>query len=285
MQELNETLARRVLDTVDAGLVKGLGQPKLGGMCVEAAVCYAMGLPHSDQPSCVGSAVRRYKIRINDAQWSSDAARTSGLRKLAIAQLGSDSIDQALFVRIVVEQTIRQIVPRALRIAKKRNSAHADKLEAAAVRCEQEGSKEAAQHARSTAAADAYAYAADAAAAAADAYAYAADAAAAAAAAASAAAADAAAAYADADDADAAAAYADADAADADAAAAAAAAAAADAADAYAADAYADAAADAAAAAAADADEFLNLACSIALAALIELKSPGCAFLYLTETE
>ena len=68
-------------------------------------------------------------------------------------------------------------------------------------------------------------------------------------------------------------------------AAAAAAAAAADAADAYAADAYADAAADAAAAAAADADEFLNLACSIALAALIELKSPGCAFLYLTETE
>ena len=222
MKELNEDLARKVLDVVDAGLVKGLGAPKPGSMCVEAAVCYAMGLPHSDKPTCVGAAVRRFKIRINDARWSSNAARTTGLRKLAIAQLGSDSIDQEKFVRIVVEQTIRQIVPRALRIAKKRNPAHADRLETAAVQCERDGDRKAAQNASS--AADAAADAADA-----DAAAYAAAAAA--------------------------------DAADAAAAAAAAAA-------------YADAA---------DADEVLNLACGIALNALIELQSPGCAYLYLCD--
>ena len=243
MKELNEDLARNVLATVDAGLVKGLGAPEPGSMCVEAAVCYAMGLPHSDKPTCVGSEVRRFKIKINDARWSSDKARTAGLRRLAVAQLGSDSIDQQKFVRIVVEQTIRQIVPRALRLAKKRNPAHEEKLEAAAIRCEQDGDRRAALSARNAAAADA-AYAADAADAAYAAYA----------------------AYAAAD----AAAYA-----------------------AYAAYAAADAAADAAYAAAAaaadaayaaaDADEVLNLACGIALDALIELQSPGCAYLYLCD--
>ena len=194
--ELNEGLARKVLETVDAGLVSGLGEPKPGSMCVEAAVCFAYGLPHSDQPPCVGSAVRRFKIRINDAKWSSNEARTNGLRKLAIAQLGSDSIDQEKFVRIVVEQTIRQIVPRALRIAKKRNPKYEQQLETAAVQCEKDGNREAALNAKKTADA-----------------------------------------------------------------------------------AYAYAAADAAAR-----DEILNLACEIGLKALIELGSPGCAYLFLTET-
>ena len=157
--ELNETLARKVLDTVDAGLVDGLGKPTPGAMCVEAAVCYAMGLPHSDRPTCVGDAVRIFKIRINDALWSSDAARTEGLRRLAVAQLGSDSIDQQEFVRIVTEQTIRQIVPRALR-AKIGNPAHSEKLEAAARQCEKDGNREAALNAKSVARTYAYAYAA-----------------------------------------------------------------------------------------------------------------------------
>jgi hypothetical protein len=263
-------------------------------MCVEAAVCYAMGLPHSDKPTCVGTAVRAFKIRINDARWSSDKARTEGLRRLAVAQLGSDGIDQAKFVRIVVEQTLRQIVPRALRAAKLRNPAHSDKLEAAAAQCERDGDHKAALNAKSAAAAAydaaAAAYAADAAVTAAASYAAAA-AAYAAAAVAAAAAAYAAAAVADDDDAydddayddaydddavaDAGAAYAYA-AADADAAyaatyAAAAAAAAADAVVAY------------AAAAAAARDEVLELACNIALAALVELQSPGCAYLHLCD--
>lgn len=161
---LDESIARKVLTTVDAGLVRGKGVPTPGKMCVEAAVCFAYGLPHSDEPPCVGSAVRAFKIRLNDSSWSSNAARATGMRKLAIAQLGSDAIDQKAFAKLVAEGSIRRILPIALRAAASRNPKHAEALEAAAVRCELEGTGEAAKFAREVAlaalrAADADAYA------------------------------------------------------------------------------------------------------------------------------
>lgn len=213
-------IARKVLTTVNAGLVSGLGRPVPGQMCVEAAVCYAMDLPHSDRPTCVGDAVRRFKIKLNDARWSSNAARTDGLRKLAIAQLGSETIDQKAFARIVAEQTIRKIVPFTLRKLALRDMKRSNDLEAAALRCEQEGTGAAARNARAVADAVAYAVAAYAAAAAYAAYAAAA---------------------------------------------------------AYAAYAAVAAGADA------TADEVLRISCHIGLDALIELKSPGCEFLYLVD--
>ncbi len=54
--------ARRVLEVVDAGLVSGLGVASPGKMCVEAAICFALELPHGDQPDCVANCIRRYKI-------------------------------------------------------------------------------------------------------------------------------------------------------------------------------------------------------------------------------
>jgi len=69
--KITKATARRVLEVVDAGLVKGLGRPIPGYMCVEAAVCYAMGLPHSDEPACVSPALRSLKILVTVA----DAAR------------------------------------------------------------------------------------------------------------------------------------------------------------------------------------------------------------------
>jgi hypothetical protein len=236
--ELNESLAAKVLSVVDAGLVNGKGIPEPGKMCVEAAVCFAYGLPHSDNPPCVGRAVRAFKIRLNDSRWSSNDARTKGMRKLAIAQLGSDAIDQRQFARLVVAGSIKRILPIALRAAGKRNPVFAEELEAASVRCGAEGSAESAKAAREVARrVRDYAYAA--AAAAADAYA--------------------------------------------------AAAAAADAYAAAAAEAAAYAAAEAAAAAAADAyaaaarDHVLNTVADVGLQALIELKSPGCEYLYLCD--
>src|SRR5690606_36318053 len=110
--------------------------------CVEAAGCYAMGIPHSDAPVCVGDTVRAFMIRLNDSRWSSKAARAAGMRKLAVAQLGSERIDQQHFADIVAEQTIRRVVPIALRAAAKVNPGHAGLLEAVAVRCESEGTKE-----------------------------------------------------------------------------------------------------------------------------------------------
>ena len=80
---ITRDIAAKVLHIVDQGLSKGLGEQAPGQMCVEAAVCYALGLPHGDDPGCVSPALRRLKIGLNDANWSSPQARAKGLRRLA----------------------------------------------------------------------------------------------------------------------------------------------------------------------------------------------------------
>jgi hypothetical protein len=203
--ELSRELAAKVLEIVDQGLVKGVGVPEPGKLCVEAAVVYAMGLPHGDDPSCVAPGLRRLKIGLNDSDWSSNEARAKGLRRLAIAQLGSaGALDEKEFARRCADLAIRSCVPAALRAAAKIQKAekHRAALLNAADRCERDGGVE-------------NAYAAEAAA-----------------------------------------------------------------------HAYADAAAHAAAHAAyAERDRILTLAADIAERALIELNSPGCAYLYLCEAK
>ena len=184
---ITKEIAQKVRDTVDAGLSHGLGTRKPGQMCVEAAVCYALGLPHGDDPGCVSQSLRCIKIRLNDSSWSSNEARAKGLRRLAIAQLGSASVlDAQEFVQRVQDVTIRRAVPQGLRAAASINPKHAQALEAAAARCEREGTRASCENARvvarvtyaaAAAAADAAAYATDAAADAADAADAAADAA------------------------------------------------------------------------------------------------------------
>jgi hypothetical protein len=99
IQITRETITK-IHSLLDQGLVCGLGKPIPGRMCVEAAINYALGLPHGDDPGCVASSLRRLKIALNDAMWSSNAARAEGMRRLAIAQLGSkDVLDEALFAR------------------------------------------------------------------------------------------------------------------------------------------------------------------------------------------
>lgn len=133
---INREVARKVLETVDKGLIRGVGKPTPGSMCVEAAVCYALGLPHSDDPMCVGSAVRTFKIGLNDANWSCPAARAQGLRRVAIAQLGSDLIDQQKFVEELTLQITKQIVPIALRAVARLTPKYKASLEVAAAFCE-----------------------------------------------------------------------------------------------------------------------------------------------------
>jgi hypothetical protein len=157
---IDRALASRVLEVVDAGLISGKGVPEPGKMCVEAAVCFAMGLPHSDQPACVSPVLRKLKISLNDRAWSSNAARAVGLRRLAIAQLGSVSaLDEKAFLGHVVEMTIKKIVPRAMRSAARvqKSHAHKDALEAAAVKCETDADRASALEARDVARSAAYA--------------------------------------------------------------------------------------------------------------------------------
>lgn len=87
---VNANLAMRVLEVVDKGLVHGIGKKIPGQMCVEAAVAYAYGEDHNDHPECVDSELAGLKIELNDGgEWDDDKDRARGLRRLAIAQLGS----------------------------------------------------------------------------------------------------------------------------------------------------------------------------------------------------
>lgn len=101
--EITETIALKVRNTVRQGLSSGLGVAEPGKMCVEAAVCFALGLPHGDDPPCVARSVRSWKITHNDDPlWLSPMSRAKGLERLAIAQLGSaGAIDEAQFVKRV----------------------------------------------------------------------------------------------------------------------------------------------------------------------------------------
>jgi hypothetical protein len=158
--EITQQHAEKLVELIGHGLSPGVGNPRPGEMCVEAAVCFALGLPHGDDPGCVTPALRRLKIVLNDRAWSSNLARAEGLKRLALAQLGSKGVlDEQEFMRRVVEMTIRKAVPIALRAAAKMNQKHAEALKAAAVHCEVEGTREAAEDGEriARAAADAYA--------------------------------------------------------------------------------------------------------------------------------
>lgn len=147
--KIDRRLARKVLSIVDQGLCIGLGERKPGELCVEAAICLALDLPHSDDPKCVDLAVMTFKISLNDRRWSSNAARAKGMRRAALAQLGSKGIDTNRLVSILAEQTIRQIVPIALFAAAAGHVdiEHCEALRAAAKRCAAEGTRNSARDA------------------------------------------------------------------------------------------------------------------------------------------
>lgn len=115
--EITKEIVQRVVDVVDKGLVAGLGLPIPGGMCVEAAVCYALGLPHSDDPQCVAPSLRSLQVALNDAPWPSRAARAEGMRRLAVLQLGSlGHLDEIAFAREVALRTVQRILPPVLHL-------------------------------------------------------------------------------------------------------------------------------------------------------------------------
>src|SRR5271166_1721300 len=115
--EITKEIAAKVLATVDAGLTYGLGNNTPGEMCVEAAVCYALGLPHGDDPKCVASSLRILKINLNDSTyWGSIDNRAKGLRKLAILQLGTmGRLDETTFASKLVMLLINKYLPQVLK--------------------------------------------------------------------------------------------------------------------------------------------------------------------------
>lgn len=153
--QITRELATRVRNVVDVGLVKGLGTPEPGKMCVEAAVCYAMGLPHSDEPSCVSSAIRSVKITLNDSAWSSTQTRAKGMRRLAIAQLGSAGvINDVEFSKRLAVLCVKTVVTMALKKASEvQVGKHKEELERLSIICSQVATTETASWAANVASA------------------------------------------------------------------------------------------------------------------------------------
>jgi hypothetical protein len=152
--QITQEIAAKVLTIVDKGLSSGLGVRRPGEFCVEAAVCYALDLPHGDDPGCVAPALRSLKIALNDRNWSSRAARAKGLRRLAVAQLGSKGhLDEAEFRTRIVDLAFRKSVPAALRSAAAicKDEKHKAALCEAANRCERDGTQQAVIDARAVA--------------------------------------------------------------------------------------------------------------------------------------
>ena len=140
-----EPVAKKILDLLSHGLVSGLGKPVPGQMCIEAAVNYALGRPHGDDPGCVHESLRQLKIRLNDANWSSNMARAKGLTRLGLAQLGSKgALDTKEFRERVNTLRIKMLVPIRFRLAakKQKTAEHRGLLESAALMLEQEPTRD-----------------------------------------------------------------------------------------------------------------------------------------------
>lgn len=109
-----EAERQKIREVISQGLVSGLGKPKPGRMCVEAAVNFAKGRPHGDAPPCVAKPDRAYAIRINDAAWSSPQARAKALLPLALAQLDTAGKGRRAWVSYLALHTVTRILPLIL---------------------------------------------------------------------------------------------------------------------------------------------------------------------------
>jgi len=119
---LDNNLVRKVIKVVRRGLTWGVGAPKPGKMCVEAAVNYAMGRNHSDAPPCVGPQPRDAKIELNDKEWSSAKARANGLLAIAVAQLGSNTVSGAKFVKAFKDSLRKKVIDPCIKKIKEKDS-------------------------------------------------------------------------------------------------------------------------------------------------------------------
>jgi len=130
------------------GLSRGLGS-RGQQVCVEAAICQVLNLPHMDDPGCVARSVRSFKITLNDSSWSTAKARAEGLRDLGLAQLGSKGVvEDREFTALLSKKVVQVLIPALFREIFPNNKACLE----AALRCEQEGTEEAANSAANSAA-------------------------------------------------------------------------------------------------------------------------------------
>ncbi len=94
-----------ILAKIDIGLIAGSGKSGFGQMCIEDTI------DKITNKSDIGEVVKKFITKINDANWLNEYSRAAGMRKIAIAQLGSVCINQDKFTKYIIVQTIKRILP------------------------------------------------------------------------------------------------------------------------------------------------------------------------------
>jgi len=101
----------RLLNLIDKGLSSGLGRSTSSRMNIESCTQFA-GLIYDKY---VSKDVGIFTAELNDSEnWHTNLNRVKGMRKLALAQLGSSKIDSSKFCENLALETIRKIVPIVL---------------------------------------------------------------------------------------------------------------------------------------------------------------------------
>lgn len=126
--KITNEIVLNLLSVVDQGLCCGIGKPTPGHMCVEAAACFALGEPHGDEPTCVADEVRSSKITLNDKFWVSNESRAQGLRRVAVAQLGSkDVVNGMKFYRAMRWHALCLLLPVIFTVLRRNHIYRRDK--------------------------------------------------------------------------------------------------------------------------------------------------------------
>jgi hypothetical protein len=104
--KITKQLCTNALCIIDRGLSSGLNDGN-GKVCIEYAIAIASGTPEDkDGPRCVNRWLRDVKIYLNDnALWNNPRDRAKGLRRLGIAQLGTDK--QVNFKKRFIKELVK----------------------------------------------------------------------------------------------------------------------------------------------------------------------------------
>lgn len=102
--EITQTHIKHLLSLLKRGLIHGAGRT-VNEFCVQQAVNRVLhddlnNPEWGDHPSilCISELIRQFGIRLNDQDgWNSDHDRAEGLKRFAIAELGSAKIDSYVF--------------------------------------------------------------------------------------------------------------------------------------------------------------------------------------------
>jgi len=116
MKKLTEEKVNKLIETIECGLVEGIGIPKPGKMCVMHAISLIIeGVPDQDNPKCVAPLIISFDIGLNDSNWSSNKARGKGMLREAIAKLGSTEINIDKWRKLVMDEIGKEILPNWIR--------------------------------------------------------------------------------------------------------------------------------------------------------------------------